>query len=103
METTFYDLPFTLAPGRVFSPRPATERLVRAALDRIDGGERRGAGGGARRGARPEGAPLPPVRVPVDVVVATPPSLPDSLHDAAYDEEPDDAVCAPGDGLEPYR
>jgi release factor glutamine methyltransferase len=41
LETTFYDIPFTLAPGRVFTPRPATERLVRAALERIDGGPRR--------------------------------------------------------------
>jgi release factor glutamine methyltransferase len=35
METTFADLSFTLAPGRVFSPRPATERVVRTALDLI--------------------------------------------------------------------
>jgi release factor glutamine methyltransferase len=34
-ERTFHDLPLTLAPGRVFSPRPATERLVRTALDLI--------------------------------------------------------------------
>ena len=31
METTFYDLPFTLAPGRVFTPRPATQGVVRVA------------------------------------------------------------------------
>jgi HemK-like putative methylase len=31
METTFCGLPFTIAPGRVFTPRPATERLVRTA------------------------------------------------------------------------
>jgi release factor glutamine methyltransferase len=35
METTFCGLPFTIAPGRVFSPRPATERLVRRALQEI--------------------------------------------------------------------
>jgi release factor glutamine methyltransferase len=34
-ETTFEDLALTLAPGRVFTPRPATERLVSAALDLI--------------------------------------------------------------------
>jgi release factor glutamine methyltransferase len=34
-EATFADLPLTLAPGRVFTPRPATERLVRTALDLI--------------------------------------------------------------------
>lgn len=34
-ETTFADLPFTLAPGRVFTPRPTTERLVHRALDVI--------------------------------------------------------------------
>jgi release factor glutamine methyltransferase len=51
METTFYDLPFTIAPGRVFSPRPATERLVRAALERIDGGPKRVADVGTGSGA----------------------------------------------------
>ena len=35
METSFYDLDFLTAPGRVFTPRPATERLVDAALKRI--------------------------------------------------------------------
>jgi release factor glutamine methyltransferase len=35
METRFAELPLTLAPGRVFTPRPATERLVRTALDLI--------------------------------------------------------------------
>jgi release factor glutamine methyltransferase len=37
METSFYDLDLLTAPGRVFTPRPATERLVDAALERIDG------------------------------------------------------------------
>jgi release factor glutamine methyltransferase len=144
METTFYDLPFTLAPGRVFSPRQATEHVVRAALERIDGGSKRvadvGTGSGAiavalavnkpqievwavdksrdavqlaRENAERNGVAdrvhilrgdlLEPVPVPLDVVVANLPYLPDSLHDPEYDEEPDEAVYAPGDGLEPYR
>jgi release factor glutamine methyltransferase len=37
MKTTFYDLQLETAPGRVFTPRSATEKLVDAALDRIDG------------------------------------------------------------------
>jgi release factor glutamine methyltransferase len=37
MKTTFYDLPLETAPGRVFTPRPTTEALVDAALERIDG------------------------------------------------------------------
>jgi release factor glutamine methyltransferase len=37
MRTTFYDLPFETERGRVFTPRPATEALVDAALQRIDG------------------------------------------------------------------
>jgi len=37
MKTTFYDLQLLTAPGRVFTPRPATEQLVEAALERIDG------------------------------------------------------------------
>jgi release factor glutamine methyltransferase len=31
-ETTFHDLAFETAPGLVFTPRPATERLVNSAL-----------------------------------------------------------------------
>jgi len=37
MKTTFCDLPLETAPGRVFTPRPATERLVEEALAHIDG------------------------------------------------------------------
>src|SRR5262249_62229732 len=37
MKTTFHDLELETAPGRVFTPRAATERLVDAALERIDG------------------------------------------------------------------
>jgi release factor glutamine methyltransferase len=37
MKTTFYDLDLETAPGRVFMPRPTTEQLVDAALERIDG------------------------------------------------------------------
>lgn len=37
MEASFYDLSLLTSPGRVFTPRPATERLVDAALERIDG------------------------------------------------------------------
>ena len=36
-ETTFHGLPFTTAPGRVFTPRASTERLVDAALEHVDG------------------------------------------------------------------
>lgn len=35
METTFHGLRFESDPGRVFTPRPATEHLVDAALERI--------------------------------------------------------------------
>jgi release factor glutamine methyltransferase len=37
MKTTFCDLQLETAPGRVFTPRPATKKLVEAALERIDG------------------------------------------------------------------
>jgi release factor glutamine methyltransferase len=37
MKTTFSHLQLETAPGRVFTPRPATEALVDAALERIDG------------------------------------------------------------------
>jgi release factor glutamine methyltransferase len=51
MRTSFYDLDFLTAPGRVFTPRPATERLVDAALERIDGGPVRVADVGTGTGA----------------------------------------------------
>jgi release factor glutamine methyltransferase len=35
MEATFFGLTFLTAPGRVFTPRPTTERLVEAALARV--------------------------------------------------------------------
>jgi release factor glutamine methyltransferase len=35
MEITFHGLDFQTAPGRVFTPRPATEALVDAALEEI--------------------------------------------------------------------
>jgi release factor glutamine methyltransferase len=34
-ETTFCDLPFLTSPGRVMTPRPATEALVERAVERI--------------------------------------------------------------------
>lgn len=144
METTFADLPFAIAPGRVFTPRPATELLVHRALEWIDDEPRIvadvGTGAGvigvtlavrrprlevwatdlsheavelARRNAQLHGVAdrvhvvqgdlLEPVEVPVDIVVANLPYLPDSLHDELYDDEPELAIYAPGDGLDPYR
>ena len=46
---------------------------------------------------------LDPVPAPVDLIVANLPYLPESQHDSRYDGEPDDAVYAPGDGLDIYR
>ena len=144
MKTTFSHLQLETAPGRVFTPRPTTEALVDAALDRIDGVPMRiadvGTGSGAiavalaannpnveiwatdtnedavklaranaeRLGVADRvhvlhGSLLEPLSEPVDLVVANLPYLPESEHDARYDNEPDDAVYAPGDGLETYR
>jgi release factor glutamine methyltransferase len=38
MEITFHGLEFRTAPGRVFTPRPATEALVDAALEHVGAG-----------------------------------------------------------------
>jgi release factor glutamine methyltransferase len=144
MKTTFYDLDLETAPGRVFTPRPATERLVEAALERIDGVPMRIADVGTGSGAvavalavnKPnvevwatdtneeavqlaranaerfgvadrvhvvQGSILDPLTEPVDLVVANLPYLPESEHDSRYDGEPEDAIYAPGDGLDPYR
>ena len=51
MTTRFHGLTFLTDPGRVFSPRPATERLVDAALDRIGDGPARIADIGTGSGA----------------------------------------------------
>lgn len=48
---TFFGVPLLLAPGRVFSPRPASTRLVRAALESIGGGSKRIADVGTGSGA----------------------------------------------------
>jgi release factor glutamine methyltransferase len=144
MKTTFYDLQFETAPGRVFTPRPTTEKLVQTALERIDGVPMRiadvGTGSGAiavalaarkpnveiwatdtneaavelarenaeRLGVADrvhvlQGDLLEPLPAPVDLIVANLPYLPESEHDTRFDDEPDDAVYAPGDGLDVYR
>ncbi len=144
METTFCDLHLETAPGRVFTPRRTTEKLVQTALERIDGVPMRIADVGTGSGAiavalatqRPhvevwatdtnadavelaranaerlgvadrvhvlQGDLLDPLPAPVDLIVANLPYLPKSEHDTRYDDEPDDAVYAPGDGLDPYR
>ena len=144
MKTTFSNLPLETAPGRVFTPRATTERLVEAALEHIDGVPVRiadvGTGSGAiavalaakkpnvevwatdtnedavalaRQNAERlgvadrvhvlHGSLLDPVPEKVDLIVANLPYLPDSERDQRYDDEPDDAVYAPGDGLDPYR
>jgi release factor glutamine methyltransferase len=144
MKTTFCDLQLEAAPGRVFTPRPATQALVQAALQRIDGVPMRIADVGTGSGAiavalavnKPDveiwatdtnadavelaqsnaeklgvadrvhvlqGDLLEPLPAPVDLIVANLPYLPESKHDTRYDDEPDDAVYAPGDGLDTYR
>lgn len=51
LETTFADLPFAIAPGRVFVPRPATEVLVQRALEWIGEEPKRVADVGTGSGA----------------------------------------------------
>jgi len=51
METSFYDLSLLVSPGKVFTPRLATEALVDAALERIDGKPVRAADVGTGTGA----------------------------------------------------
>ena len=49
-ETTFAGLPFATEPGRVFTPRPATEMLVHRALEWIGNGPKRAADVGTGSG-----------------------------------------------------
>jgi release factor glutamine methyltransferase len=51
MNVSFYDFSFAIAPGAVFTPRPATERLVDAALERLGPGRARVADVGTGAGA----------------------------------------------------
>jgi release factor glutamine methyltransferase len=144
MKTTFCDLQLETAPGRVFTPRQTTEKLVQTALDRVDGVPMRIADVGTGSGAiaialamqKPDveiwatdtnaeavelaranaerlgvadrvhvlqGDLLDPLPAPVDLIVANLPYLAQSEHNARYDDEPDDAIYAPGDGLDLYR
>jgi release factor glutamine methyltransferase len=50
-QTTFYDVPLLIAPGRVMTPRRATEQLVAAAAERIGGRPARVADVGTGSGA----------------------------------------------------
>jgi release factor glutamine methyltransferase len=50
MDTTFAGLPFAVAPGRVFTPRPATEVLVQRALEWTGDGRNRAADVGTGSG-----------------------------------------------------
>jgi release factor glutamine methyltransferase len=51
MDSIFYDLAFTTEPGRVFTPRPATEELVDAVLAHVGGETARVADVGTGSGA----------------------------------------------------
>jgi release factor glutamine methyltransferase len=51
VEAPFYGLPFELAPGAVFTPRPSTEALVARALELVEGREARVADVGTGSGA----------------------------------------------------
>jgi release factor glutamine methyltransferase len=145
-QTSFYGLPLLTAPGRVMTPRPASEQLAAAALEMIGDRPARvvdvGTGSGALAIAIASAAPqavlwatdtsrdavaaaranvqrhglthritvrrgdlLEPVSGGVDLVVANLPYLPAAEADRFpdLDDEPDEAVFAEGDGLEPYR
>jgi release factor glutamine methyltransferase len=68
METRFHGLTFMTDPGRVFTPRPATEQLVDAALARIGTGPARVADIGTGSGVI---AVTLALRVPLVVVWAS--------------------------------
>jgi release factor glutamine methyltransferase len=145
-HVTFDGLTLLSAPGRVMTPRSATESLVAAACAWLGGGGARvadvGTGSGAiavavasacpeievwatdsnplavalaRRNIRRHGLDhrvvvrrsdlLEGVPAPLDLVVANLPYLPSSAAGQypGLAGEPDDAVFAAGDGLDPYR
>jgi release factor glutamine methyltransferase len=145
-EITFCEVPLLTAPGRVMTPRPATEQLVAAAAARIGGRPARvadiGTGSGAiavnlarlapnaevwasdvsaaavllaRANAHRFGVGdrvhvrrgdlLETVPGQLDLVVANLPYLPEAERRRYPDlaAEPDEAVFAPGDGLDAYR
>jgi release factor glutamine methyltransferase len=129
----FRGLSLATAPGRVMTPRPASEKLVSVAIALIGSRPARvvvvGTGSGAiaiwitspdavalarvnvvrlgltRRVSVRRGDLLEPVSGSVDLIVSNLPYLP--ITDAAHHEElandPADAVFAPGDGLHVYR
>jgi release factor glutamine methyltransferase len=145
-HVTFNGLPFVTRPGRVMTPRRASEHLVAAAVERVGARPARvvdvGTGSGAIAVALAAAAPnvrvvatdtsrcavalaranvrrhglghrvtvchgdlLEPVDGAIDLVVANLPYLPvrDAVRYADLAAEPEAAVFAPGDGLDPYR
>ena len=146
MDAIFYGLPLRTAPGRVMTPRFASEQLVEGARELAGDGAVRvvdvGTGSGALalaiaaelpkafvwatdtstdavalarenvrryglegRIAVRQGDLLQPVPGEVDLVVANLPYLPEAEAPLYPDlaAEPDGAVFAAGDGLDPYR
>jgi release factor glutamine methyltransferase len=145
-ETTFFGLPIATAPGRVMTPRAASEQLVALAAERIGRHPARiadvGTGSGAIAVALALAAPraevwatdisaasvllaranahrldvadrvrvvrgdlLEPVPGELDLIVANLPYLPRCERDRhpGLAREPEAAVFAAGDGLDPYR
>jgi release factor glutamine methyltransferase len=100
-RATFCGLPFTLAPGRVFTPRLATERLVRAALARIDGGPKRVADAGTGSGAIAVALAVYRPQIEVWATDASRDAVELARHNAAENGVADRVHVLRGDLLEP--
>jgi methylase of polypeptide subunit release factors len=117
MSARFHDLTFVTDPGRVFSPRTTTEKLVDATLERVGveqievwasdtcaralglaslNAERLGARVHLVHGDLLDGLPRD-----LDVIVANLPYL--APETPGYEDEPAAAVFSSGDGLDHYR
>ena len=104
---SFHGLDLITVAGRVMTPRPASERLVDAAVAIAGNGPARiadvGTGSGAIAVAL--GSLLDPVPGALDLIVANLPYLPLAEASGHPDlaGEPSEAVFAGGDGLDAYR
>jgi release factor glutamine methyltransferase len=113
VEHVIFDgLSLLSAPGRVMSPRPASERVVAAAVARLGGRRARvadvGTGSGALAVAIARACPDVEVWATdtsrCAVLLARANVRAHGLEDRVdLWVEPFEAVFAPGDGLEPYR
>jgi release factor glutamine methyltransferase len=101
METTFCDLPFVLSPGRVFTPRPATQGVVRVAGELLGDGPKLVADVGTGSGVIAVALAVGHPRIEVWAVDTNPDAVALTRENARRNAVDDRVHAIEGDLLEP--